>query len=763
MKYFLRFCLSTFIFFQPIKMLDACGPSPDTFIPYYNPYIAGVTDYVDRWFDPGSYINDRLGLLDGGMDLQDSFTILVLQDWAAYSNNKFEQSDIESALFGSKMTPSESAFVKWLGKKRGGAQYYELMHECAQFTAGYDEWDDVAWTFSKDDNGLSKELAEISLDKIRALRKLNPDKFISHRLNYLEQRLCFYIGKDKEACDIFTTKFETGEKNWLYYSAKYYYALSQENPKDGMKTLLDLLRESHDKKSRVLNLIFYSIEEYQVFEEGELSANNIHDLLAIKILHDPRMNSLADLKILIKSDPNNPLIPLLLSREINKAEQIYHGTFTNNWYYGFWDDDWDMPGATYSNNAYPEFYKFANKSMAKLNMQKMVKPAYDIIKFAYEIYPKQSYKLMLAYAGVFYDETESSLAKVNEILAKPENEDINYLAKQVQLMALAYQGQWDNPTLQNGIMDILKKQKGDGDNYYNYPSVLLYQSLSHLAVLSAIDGEYTLSYLISYSYAESITDFAPSVKVYDDLISEFNAPRNSFYAYLVNNKGNQKSVEINEVKRKKAQFLMRNAQFDEAVSLYKSITTPTDSTRQLFLVNYEGRNTYLDKYYYVSQPTHKVLDQLLDFANKSKVPGPRQAEYELLVGNALLSMCNSGDNSNLASDMRYYYKPQYPTEKSVANFFSGQMAEPWFRRAFEHCTNPKLGAIITIQWGAASPTITKDDYSWNNYSDPKSSDNPKMSMYQQKFPNSPYLKQYQSDCDYIRLYYSALKRDFNIL
>ncbi len=760
MKYFLRFCLSAIIFFQPIRILDACGPSPETFYPYCHPNIAGVTDYVDQWFDPGSYINSRLGMLDDGMDLQDSFTVLVMQDWSSYSNNKFEQSDIESALFGSKMEVNESAFVNWLSKKRGGLEYYELMHECAQFTAGYDEWDDVAWTYSNEDNGLSKVLADISLDKIKALRKIQPDKFISHRLDYLEERLCYYVGKDKEVVSIFNTKFESSEKDWLYYSAKYYYALSLENPKEMLKTLLNLLRESHDKKSRILNLISYSADEYESIEKDELTRENIYDLLAIKILHDPRMNSTGDLKILIQSDPNNPLIPLLLSREINKAEQIYHSTFTSNWYAGFWDDDWDMPGATYSNNAYPEFYRFSDKNLAKTNMQNRVKPAYDIIKFAYETYPKQSYKLMLAYAEVFYNKTEPALTKLNEILASPETEDIKDLAKQVQVMALAYEAQWDNPILQNGILEMLSQYKKGG--YNDYPSYP-YQSLSHLAVLSAIDGEYTLSYFLGNYYSGSIMDFAPTVKVYDDLMSEFNKPRNSFYANLIKGRDNVLSMEIDEIKRKKAQFLMRNEQFDEAVSLYKSITGPTDSVRQLFLVNYEGRNTYLDKYYFVRQPTHMVLDQLLDFANKSKISGPNQAEYEFLVGNALLSMCNSGDNSFLASDMRYYYKPRYPTEKSVENFFSGQMAEPWYRKAFSHCTNPKLGALITIQWGAAAPTVTKDEYGWNVYSDPKSSENPKLSFYQKKFPNSPYFQQYKSDCDHIRLYYDKLKRDFNIL
>ena len=759
MKFTLRLLASLIVLSFPVRSLDACGPSPEDFYPYYHPSLAGADEFVDFWFDPSSTMNSRLMALDKGTDIKDSFSAFVIQDWNTFSKNKFTEEQLHKGLF-TKMKPEKSAFVKWLYKQKGGRAYYELMHECSEFTTYGDAWDNIAWAYDNNDIGRNV-LAGNVFKKIDELKSSKLDDFIRGRLSYLELRLCYYTNKTQRLRSIFENEFNSRPKDWLYYSANYYYAISFGESKEYNKELLALLRKSRDKKGRILDLLYFNLTDMDDDFVANLPEESRYDLLAMKILRDPRSNSLEDLKKLISMEPNNPFIPLLLTREINKAEQFYHVTFTNNWYSTFWDEqDWEVPGNTHNKNAHPIFYKYKNLNYHKKALAQKMMPTYDILKMAYATYPKQSYKLMLAYAEIFVNKADDAVKKLNEIIAKPESTELLEQTKQIRLLAHGYMGNWDNPEFQKGVLTLFSPE---GENRFNYANSLKYQTLSNLAALSAIDKNYTLAYFLEegYYYAD-ILDFAPSVAVYDNILNELNKPSTAFYAKLVKASGHGSGSNYS-VKKAKAQFLLRNYRFKEGVELWKSITNAkTDSTRQLFLVNYEGRNTYMDQYYWVQEPTHKVLDQLLDFVEKSKIPGKDQPVYEFLVGNALLSMCNSGDNSDLASNMRYYHKPQYPTEPSVMNFFSGKMAEPWFRKAFNHCKDPKLAALITIQWGASNPYIEYDEYGWAREYGPKSSKNTAVEKYRKKFPNQPYFDEFISDCDNIRMYYSKLNWDYDI-
>jgi len=140
---------------------------------------------------------------------------------------------------------------------------------------------------------------------------------------------------------------------------------------------------------------------------------------------------------------------------------------------------------------------------------------------------------MLAYCEIFVDQAESAKLRIAKITEGTSSKELKSQAKHIKWMALAYQNQWIDKELQEGILDLIStqpKNKWDGD----YQSSLNRQTLSHLCFLSALDKKYTLSYFLgNYPGESDILDYAPDAKVFDRILNVLKNPRDPFEEQLV--------------------------------------------------------------------------------------------------------------------------------------------------------------------------------------------------------------------------------------
>ncbi len=143
------------------------------------------------------------------------------------------------------------------------------------------------------------------------------DPFLKRRYGYQLVRLAYYALDSITMANVFNSAFANGSKDWMYYDALMYEAMSNTGALKNFK-LAQVFKYAPSKRYRCVQL-YVQKQHYQ--EAISLAENNQEQGMVevMEAIHNPSpcLTYLRHLQIM---DPHNAFLPFLWIREINKLE-----------------------------------------------------------------------------------------------------------------------------------------------------------------------------------------------------------------------------------------------------------------------------------------------------------------------------------------------------------------------------------------------------------------------------------------------------------
>lgn len=556
-------------------------------------------------------------------------------------------------------------------------------------------------TWEYNENILDKDLHLV--EKLETLFNSTKDSFLKRRYAYKLISVYYYIYlaevqhsmpvlADKKLKMLFQTAFETGPKDWLYYSAKHYYALLM-----GNDFILETYMHGKDKRERAADLLSKSYLERKFIQSTNLEEKAT--CLVVQLFRNPGP-CLKDLKTIYKLQPTNKDFKFLVTREINKLE---------NWLWSKKISGLNFNDEFWYDRDQPHFYTNYKKDLAY---------AHEVSLFLKLVISQETTRsedhLFYSLAIAYIDLLTGNLSSANRILIKEDTYNKNpRLALQAKVISFLIEMQtkpidhvFEQHFLQliNEIKNYNRKEISDyyADQLTRTVAEYLKKNPAYRAKGFLLNTQHHLIRSKEYYYLAEMYEEADE----NDIDAILNVIRKThktdFEKFISKNVCVDEYSHYNEpidtltLLDYKGLKLIRKNKLLEAYQVYTQLS---DSILNTEPFSYIRDDVFMFRYRHAGEFIYNkktFLAQLIKYKQQLML-NPNDALINFYVGNAYLNMTIHGNAWPMLSN----YVSSYTENSEYVNlinhhFVYADWALPYYKKALKNVTDPKLKVLIQI-------------------------------------------------------------------
>ncbi len=749
-----------------------CGGEVDPY-DYYISFFSRklVTDQEQRPF----FYTNLLLFYDGdyyGTENIDHSAIMI-KDWKKYTGNKVDEKEVEAYLFSEPKENIEHVLQSWNNKKelkniadsnalakyfinnknRNAFEYLNIARKTEALSVR------ELWSANPVRDSAYLETIE---NEILKLLSDKPDDFLKERLAFQLCKTNFYQGDFQSCIDYYNTFFNDDEVSLLQQQALSYkagsYYRSGRN-KEAAYDFTKLFAENILDRQTVFMGFLWSTNycdpqlESLYVEQCKTEAEKTL-MLSMFALHGstPKLHLIKQIQ---PQDPSNPILPLLVSREVHKMEERYLSPDLEEFKTG--DKQYDF-----------YFHEDADETplietiqyLESLGKEKTIHQAFYLTAAAH-----------LLFINKEYERSEAFIARAESISNKPDVRDqLNFL----KLINASRNSKLEEKNFEHNILPLLEwlQQKAATDPEYrlfekNYYSRILAQHYHQTDNETKAALAFGLSDQSKNSiYGEGIS-FLRNHMATDDLLTlyeMFNRKDLSAYEHFMLHNTSFNAANVADVI---GTSYMRDHDFKNAIAWLKKNADPAE----LRITDWYGNETNVDPFYdYVNdyerfdkklaQPYTKLslAEEMLKLEGKLKTATNKEQlsriYYKLASGYYNMSYYG---NSYYAV---VYYRPttlwntgEYELEWEK-EYFGVHKAKEYYQKAYELTSNKEFKAacaflvikcdqrqVITEPYYYGS----NSDSSWKAFKYNKG-----FAQFQKDFGDTKYFNYVFERCSYLR-------------
>ncbi|MFY7733071.1 MAG: hypothetical protein ACOVSR_06270 [Bacteroidia bacterium] len=541
-------------------------------------------------------------------------------------------------------------------------------------------------------------------EKLEELYHKTADSFLKRRYAYKLISLQYYelwkVEKDSlktntknKLIQFFENEFEKGNKDWMYYSAKHYYALLQSEDE-----MLEVYINAKDKRARMADLLpktYLQTKFKQSYYPIEKAT-----CLAIQMFRNPGP-CLNEIKTIYNLHPYNRDFKFLVTREVNKLE---------NW---LWSKQ--ISGMNFND----EFWYYENEKHFVVNYKNDLAYAGKVNQFLKQVYHQKTTsnddKLFLSLAISYIDILRGSFSSANSYLKDLSTYKDNKYALQAKVILFLldlHTKEIDKnfePNLLNLLAEIKHNNKLDAAQYYvqqltRTVAEFLKTKPAYRAKGFLLNTQNDLIRSKEYYYLSEMYNEA-SVNDIDEILAiirkqnktnfETMITQGVYYDYFDDT---EQRVPIDTLRLidYKGLKLMRQNKLAEAYQVYASLSDSILNTEPFSYVKddvFMFRYKHADEFIYNKKT---FLAQLIKY-KQQLLREPNNALVNFYVGNAYMNMTLHGN----AWPMMSNYISSSVENKEYAKLINhhyvyGDWALPFYKKALQYAKDEKLKVLIQI-------------------------------------------------------------------
>ena len=327
----LIYCVSCIaLFFLGMAINIACGPEADPYdyyISFFHNDLAEKNEYAQFSFTGLTFLYDDAE--------PESEAKINSAEWASYLGGQVKAADVEKAMYGLEghqdtllqvgylagkaplpVQLKSNTFLVALGQKRHkqALEYYRFAKNAEPYATVVDAWDPEP----RD----TAQLAQLG-EEAELRGNASPDEFLKLRYHYQAQRLLRYAGEKAAAAEVYNKHIRNSKQQ--SHVMGWALALQAGIEPDSVRSayLFSLVFNNY-KERRIQAYRNFRYTQAKTEDVLKLAKNNQEraTIFAMEGLGDPALN-LRYLKRIYGWDPESTLVPVLLSREINKLEELF--------------------------------------------------------------------------------------------------------------------------------------------------------------------------------------------------------------------------------------------------------------------------------------------------------------------------------------------------------------------------------------------------------------------------------------------------------
>lgn len=764
MKWFIKlFLISAFslLLLLPKKISWACGPwpaPPEEFrLSFFKPTIGdNANEFAAYYFSIQRYFkSEDFGTFATQIETDQNYI-----EWHNAVNGNFSKQDFYNAINEySYQLISDSAnnlslsnsFLRALLTKRNNEyfEYFKLAKSSERFndvSAAQDVW-------GLDPLGDKNTL--ILVNQLQSLLKATHSNFIKQRAAYVLCRLFFYR-KDLNKFNETYTQYlqDASTDSWVKPSAFYYHTIINNkgaNNDNYYKGLIKVIDHSKDKRMACIKLITGDTLQNIL---NHLSTNHEKAVVFAAFAARYPAYSLSKIKHIYSLDPHNNLIPLLITREVNKLE------------------DWLLtPVLTdYKTSALKENWEYGeDKSFEKQNIKSDRDYATNFKNFLVEISKKGDIEkpllsISLCHVSLLLKDTLAARQYCERAIAESDKNSSIYIQAMIDNVAIQLQQKHKlDKELKENIYSLLVDldykaafyeksgiTKLKATNYYKdiKDALLVYLGRSVLKmgdvanaalILSGTDkpwGEYRTgntksAYFILNEYAKE-EDFEKMLHILrnknkSSFENYFCKTKCEFYGnygtgdhYDYDNYGQKQNTtyfwKINKVLDLEGTYFLNNDSLEKALAAFKQVPNSfwVDSanvydfylTGNPFKLNiYDPAENKVDSTFKNDPNKAHFIAKLIEYKRKESIEtNPEtKAKLNFIIGNAYYSMSFFGKFWLMSKLWWSRFErdgedePSKPNESSFnKKYYETTTAKSYYQKAFTLTKNPKKAAFYCM-------------------------------------------------------------------
>ncbi|MFA9215038.1 MAG: hypothetical protein ACEQSR_14565 [Candidatus Methylacidiphilales bacterium] len=528
-------------------------------------------------------------------------------------------------------------------------------------------------------------------EKLEELYHKTNDTFLKRRYAYKLISLYYYdywfdgknisyIDGKNPLTELFKLEFEKGNKDWMYYSAKHYYALQQ-----GEDAMLEVYINAKDKRARMADLL----PKTYLQTKFKQSNNPIEKAtcLAIQMFRNPGP-CLNEIKTIYNLQPTNRDFKFLVTREVNKLE---------NW---LWSKQ--ISGMNFND----EFWYDENEKHFVVNYKNDLAYAGNVNQFLKQVYnqktAKDDDKLFLSLAISYIDILRGSFSSANSYLKDFSTYKDNKYALQAKVILFLldlHTKEIDKnfePNLLNLLAEIKQNNKLDAAQYYVQQLTRTvakflktkpaYRAKGFLLNtqndLIRSNGYYYLNEMYKEASVNDIDEILAIIRQQNKTNFETMITQGVYYEYFDETE-DRILIDTLRLIDYKGLKLMRQNKLTEAYQVYASIS---DSILYTEPFSYVRDDVFMFRYKHADEFIYNkktFLAQLIKY-KQQLLREPNNALVNFYIGNAYLNMTIHGNAWPMMSD----YMSSSVEHKEYAKLINqhyvyGDWALPFYKKALE--------------------------------------------------------------------------------
>lgn len=541
-------------------------------------------------------------------------------------------------------------------------------------------------------------------EKLEELYHKTNDSFLKRRYAYKLISLQYYelwnVGKDtanfnakNKLVQLFENEFEKGNKDWMYYSAKHYYALLQ-----GEDAMLEVYINAKDKRARMADLL----PKTYLQTKFKKSNNPVEKAtcLTIQMFRNPGP-CLNEIKTIYNLQPTNRDFKFLVTREVNKLE---------NW---LWSKQ--ISGMNFND----DFWYDESEKHFVVNYKNDLAYAGKVNQFLKQVYnqktTKDDDKLFLSLAISYIDILRGSFSSANSYLKDLSTYKDNKYALQAKVILFLldlHTKEIDKnfePNLLNLLAEIKQNNKLDAAQYYvqqltRTVAEFLKTRPAYRAKGFLLNTQNDLIRSKEYYYLNEIYKEA-SVNDIDEILAiirkqnktnfETMITQGVYYEYFDESE-DRNPIDTLRLIDYKGLKLMRQNKLSEAYQVYASLSDSILNTEPFSYVRddvFMFRYKHADEFIYNKKT---FLAQLIKY-KQQLLREPNNALVNFYVGNAYMNMTMHGNAWPMMSDYMSSSVEHKEYAKLINNHYVyGDWALPFYKKALQNVKDEKLKVLIQI-------------------------------------------------------------------
>lgn len=262
------------------------------------------------------FYNAKLNYLDGSTQTDADEQVLT-DEWLIELNVKADERVAFSCFFGS-LTDSALAFnpvYQVLQKQTAYREYFDIARRCEAVSSMPDPWLEGE---ERDTAIINQRSALIESVSARVAKERNP--FLKKKYAFQLSKLAFYASDRPLFNQTYNHHFAQADRDVLYWWATHYKSmmLEREGQVDSANYLHALVF-SHAGSKRFISRQFFVTKRLEAVLALAQNNRERADILVLAEAINPG-RSLEGIRKIYALDPGHKLLPLLISREINKIE-----------------------------------------------------------------------------------------------------------------------------------------------------------------------------------------------------------------------------------------------------------------------------------------------------------------------------------------------------------------------------------------------------------------------------------------------------------